>query len=105
MDGKRYTDELHRSWIFRTVGIGTASQWKDIMSNLRLVGYDHVVSIEHRQPDVLRRGAEKGLPVLERRGDYRGAGRGLLGVRARSTDFSLSTSAGLELKQIEVCDP
>jgi sugar phosphate isomerase/epimerase len=48
LDGKRYTDELHRSWIFRTVGYGNSlSQWKDIMSNLRLVGYDHVVSIEH----------------------------------------------------------
>jgi len=48
LDGKRYTDELYRFWIFRTVGYGNdLSQWKDIMSNLRLVGYDHVVSIEH----------------------------------------------------------
>jgi sugar phosphate isomerase/epimerase len=48
LDGKRYTDELHRSWIFQTVGYGNdLSLWKDIMSNLRLVGYDHVVSIEH----------------------------------------------------------
>jgi len=48
LDAKRYTDELHRSWIFRTVGYGNdAGVWKDIVSNLRLVGYDHVLSIEH----------------------------------------------------------
>ena len=37
-----------RSWIFRTVGYGNdALVWKDIVSNLRLVGYDHAISIEH----------------------------------------------------------
>jgi sugar phosphate isomerase/epimerase len=37
-----------RSWLFRTVGWGHgASDWAEIMSALRLVGYDHVVSIEH----------------------------------------------------------
>ena len=45
---KKYTDEIKRSWIFRTVGYGNGeSVWRDILSNLRLVGYDHVVSIEH----------------------------------------------------------
>jgi sugar phosphate isomerase/epimerase len=48
LDAKKYTDELHRSWIFRTVGFGHDTLvWKDIVSTLRLVGYDHVVSIEH----------------------------------------------------------
>jgi sugar phosphate isomerase/epimerase len=48
LDGKPYTDELHRSWIFRTVGYGhDALVWKDIVTTLRLVGYDHVLSIEH----------------------------------------------------------
>jgi sugar phosphate isomerase/epimerase len=48
LDGKPYTDELHRSWIFRTVGYGhDALVWKDIVTTLRLVGYDHVISIEH----------------------------------------------------------
>jgi sugar phosphate isomerase/epimerase len=48
LDGKKYTDELHRAWIFRTVGFGhDALVWKDIVSTLRLVGYDHVISIEH----------------------------------------------------------
>jgi sugar phosphate isomerase/epimerase len=48
LDTKKYTRELERSWIFRTVGYGNDSLvWKDIVSNLRLVGYDHVLSIEH----------------------------------------------------------
>ena len=48
LDAKKYTRELERSWIFRTCGYGSdALVWKDIVSNLRLVGYDHVLSIEH----------------------------------------------------------
>ena len=48
LDAKKYTRELERSWIFRTVGYGNdAIVWKDIVSNLRLVGYDKVLSIEH----------------------------------------------------------
>ena len=48
LDAKSYTKELDRSWIFRTVGYGHDPRvWKDIVSNLRLVGYDHVISIEH----------------------------------------------------------
>ncbi len=48
LDTKHYGDEIHRSWIFRTVGYGHDMQtWRDILSALRLVGYDGVVSIEH----------------------------------------------------------
>lgn len=48
LDTRKYTRELERSWIFRTVGWGNnALVWKDIVSQLRLVGYDHVLSIEH----------------------------------------------------------
>lgn len=48
LDTKPYADEINRSWIFRSVGYGNdALYWKDIVSNLRLVGYDHVLSIEH----------------------------------------------------------
>ncbi len=48
LDAKNYTREAERSWIFRTVGYGNdAIVWKDIVSNLRMVGYDHVISIEH----------------------------------------------------------
>ncbi len=48
LDSKNYTRERERSWIFRTVGYGhDALVWKDIISNLRIVGYDHAISIEH----------------------------------------------------------
>jgi sugar phosphate isomerase/epimerase len=48
LDTKPYQDELHRSWLFRTVGYGHDQQvWKDMVSALRLVGYDGVLSIEH----------------------------------------------------------
>ena len=48
LDTKHYGDELNRSWIFRTVGYGNGeTYWKDMVSNLRLCGYDRVLSIEH----------------------------------------------------------
>jgi len=48
LDTKHYSDEINRSWIFRTVGYGHGYQvWKDIISNLKMVGYDDVLSIEH----------------------------------------------------------
>ncbi len=57
LDAKPYTRERDRSWIFRTVGWGNgAPVWKAMASALRLVGYDHVLSIEHE--DSLMSGAE-----------------------------------------------
>ncbi len=48
LDTKTYTDEINRSWIFRAIGYGNdEAYWKDIVSNLRLVGYDYAISIEH----------------------------------------------------------
>lgn len=48
LDTKHYGDEINRSWIFRSVGYGHDAQvWKDIISNLRMAGYDDVISIEH----------------------------------------------------------
>ena len=48
LDVKHYGDELGRSWVFRTVGYGNnESYWRDMVSNLRLCGYDRVMSIEH----------------------------------------------------------
>ena len=42
----RYLDK--RSWFFRTVGYGQPeSAWKEIITALRLAGYDYVMSIEH----------------------------------------------------------
>jgi sugar phosphate isomerase/epimerase len=48
VDAKSYTLMPERSWLFRSVGWGhSLIDWKKIASALRLVGYDHVVSIEH----------------------------------------------------------
>ncbi len=48
LDTKHYSDEMHRSWIFRSVGYGNdLLYWKDIISALRMVGYDYAISIEH----------------------------------------------------------
>lgn len=48
LDTKSYADILNRSWVFRSVGYGhTLGWWKDFCSNLRMVGYDYVLSIEH----------------------------------------------------------
>lgn len=48
LDTKHYGEELKRSWIFRTVGYGHSYEvWNDIISNLRMTGYDDVLSIEH----------------------------------------------------------
>ena len=48
LDTGHYGNELERSWIFRTVGYGHgADYWKEIVSELRLVGYDYAISIEH----------------------------------------------------------
>ena len=48
LDTKPYTDELHRSWIFRTVGYGHGQEfWRHLISELRLAGYDGALSIEH----------------------------------------------------------
>ena len=48
LDTKHYSDEINRAWVFRTVGWGNnETYWKDLASNLRLCGYDRVLSIEH----------------------------------------------------------
>jgi len=47
-DMQSYTNMFDRAWQFRTVGYGhDIKTWADIISALRLVGYDYVVSIEH----------------------------------------------------------
>lgn len=47
-DMTSYSDMQNRSWYFRTVGFGHDSKvWADIISTLRLYGYDYVISIEH----------------------------------------------------------
>jgi sugar phosphate isomerase/epimerase len=48
LDAKPYTQMRDRSWYFRSVGWGNdLLQWRQIVSALRLAGYDYVLSIEH----------------------------------------------------------
>ncbi len=48
LDPKPYDDELNRAWNFRTVGWGHGVEyWTQFMINLRMIGYDFVLSIEH----------------------------------------------------------
>jgi sugar phosphate isomerase/epimerase len=66
LDTKHYSKEIERSWIFRTVGYGHDTQtWKDIVSTLRLTGYDYVLSIEHEDSLMsVKEGADKAIRFL-----------------------------------------
>ena len=46
LDTKHYSDVANRSWVFRTMGYGT-DNWKQILSALKVIGYDDSISIEH----------------------------------------------------------
>lgn len=48
LDLESYRDVGRRSWVFRSVGDGhDVLFWKRFVAALRVVGYDHVLSIEH----------------------------------------------------------
>lgn len=66
-DHKPYTDIPHRSWTFRTIGYGhDLKVWKDIVSALRMVGYDHAISLEHEDGMMsFDEGVKKGLSALK----------------------------------------
>ena len=67
LDTKSYTDEINRTWIFRTIGYGHDAQvWKDMISALRLVGYDWALSIEHEDSLMSQNeGFEKAVKFLK----------------------------------------
>ena len=77
LDAKHYSDEAGRSWIFRTVGWGHGEGfWRDFISELRLAGYDGVISIEHEDAllspgEGLRRAVEflRGMILTEGRSE------------------------------------
>jgi sugar phosphate isomerase/epimerase len=48
LDTKHYGRFAERSWSFRSVGYGHDTKfWRDLVSMLRIAGYDYVLSIEH----------------------------------------------------------
>lgn len=67
LDAKHYEDVLGRSWTFRTVGYGQGEQvWRDIVSALRAVDYDYVMSIEHEdQLMSMDEGLRKAVALLQ----------------------------------------
>jgi sugar phosphate isomerase/epimerase len=69
-DGKPYGQIPDRSWTFRSIGYGhDAKTWKDIISALRLVGYDYVISIEHEDAMMSTdEGLAKGIALLKEAG-------------------------------------
>ncbi len=68
LDTKPYGDEIHRSWVFRSVGYGNdETYWKEIISNLRMVGYDYAISIEHEDSLMSQNeGFSKAIDMLKR---------------------------------------
>jgi len=67
LDTKHYGDEIKRSWVFRSVGYGHDMQvWRDMMSNLRLIGYDGTISIEHEDSMMsVNEGLQKAISFLK----------------------------------------
>ena len=68
LDTTPYDEEANRSWLFRSVGYGHGERhWKEIVSTLRMVGYDDTVSIEHEDSlTSSREGLEKAIDLLQR---------------------------------------
>ena len=66
LDTKHYSDEIHRSWVFRSLGYGSSvEKWKEMVSMLQLVGYNHVMSIEHEDSYMSsKEGLEKAISFL-----------------------------------------
>lgn len=67
LDTVPYGQVAERSWVFRSVGYGHGELlWRQLVSALRTVGYDHVLSIEHEDalasPD---EGLKKAVGVLK----------------------------------------
>lgn len=67
LDVGSYSDILGRSWVFRTVGYGNGKEmWNSVISALKAVGYDGVISIEHEDSLMSpKEGLEKAIKFLQ----------------------------------------
>lgn len=67
LDTRSFTDAAHRSWIFRTLGYGHSTDlWKQIISMLKIMGYDDSISIEHEDGLMSpKEGLEKAIAFLK----------------------------------------
>lgn len=68
LDPGPYEAVAARAWTFRTVGYGHGEQfWRRYFSELRLTGYDGVVSIEHEDPLMsVREGIARAVEMFDR---------------------------------------
>ncbi|MCM3003337.1 sugar phosphate isomerase/epimerase family protein [Priestia koreensis] len=68
LDTKAYDQFMDRSWSFRSVGYGMdEKKWKDIVSTLRMIGYDGAISIEHEDGLAsVEEGFSKAVDTLKR---------------------------------------
>ena len=68
LDTAPYTDEPNRSWLFRSIGYGHGEDhWRDVVSTLRMVGYNGALSIEHEDSlTSANEGLENGVDLLNR---------------------------------------
>jgi len=67
LDTGSYSDVLNRGWVFRTIGYGhDYAEWKDILSTLRVIGYNGAISIEHEDGLMsIEEGLERAISFLK----------------------------------------
>lgn len=67
LDTPSFANIGERPWAFRTVGYGhNESVWRDIFSELRMAGYDGIISIEHEDGLMTQKeGLEKAIEFLK----------------------------------------
>ncbi|MEE0944333.1 MAG: TIM barrel protein, partial [Clostridia bacterium] len=67
LDVGSYANVLDRSWVFRTVGYGNGKEmWNAVISTLKAVGYDGIISIEHEDSLMSpKEGLEKAISFLK----------------------------------------
>lgn len=88
LDTTPFQDYPSRSWSFRTVGFGHGELfWRDFVSELRAIGYDDVISIEHEDFYVdLTEGMEKAATLLRSLIFKRPAGRSSFDLSGERVD-------------------
>ena len=68
LDTKSLANLTDRAWIFRTIGYGHGAEvWNDIISTLKVCGYDGAISIEHEDGLMSpKEGLEKAVDFLKK---------------------------------------
>ncbi len=68
IDPNPYSTVIDRAWTFRTVGYGHGEQvWREIVSELRVAGYDGALSIEHEDMLLsIEEGLSQAVDMLKR---------------------------------------